>query len=235
MKGIIFSHAGGFSSYYQNLKKQLEEICPQLEIAVFDYQERHWISTRKTGYQNFSDIIETAVDWLINDILEGEEEYWLFGHSMGAYVASEVAFRMQYFYNLPPKWIGISGQSSPVRTKNDHVEDTDQELLVYLQRLGNFETDKMVKEYLPELLNIIRTDMKLLASYSYKEKCIKLESKVFVLYGEQDKEIDENELDEWKQITRLPIEKRKFAGGHFYIQENIDDLCKYINENCMNL
>lgn len=235
MKGIIFSHAGGFSSYYQSIKRQLEEVCPQLEVALFDYQKRQWGFIGKTTYHKFSDIIETAVEWLINDILDGEEEYWLFGHSMGAYVASEVAFRMQYFYNLPPKWIGISGQSSPARTKNEHVKDTDQELLTYLEGLGGFETDDLSKEYLSEILNIVRADMDLLSSYCYQEKFIKLESKVFVLYGDQDKEIEERELDEWSQITRFPIEKKKFTGGHFYVREDQDTLCQYLRAKCLEL
>lgn len=222
MKFIIFPHAGGFASYYHEMAEKINA-----EVIVFEYSGRGRRSAGE-GYNDFEELIRDAVEKLSENFLNDGEDYCLLGHSMGAYAAMEAAFRMQYYYDYPPECVFISGQSSPYPSRNEYTEKTDEELSEYLVSLGGMQSEAM-EVYLRQLLPVIRQDMRLLDSYEYRQKSLPYNGGIYLLYGEDDEEIDKDELCSWNELAAGETNIRQYPGGHFYFKENIDDVCSYIN------
>jgi surfactin synthase thioesterase subunit len=222
MKLIIFPHAGGFASYYHEMAEKIDS-----EVIVFEYSGRGRRASRES-YSDFEELICDAVEKLSEYFLKDGEDYCLFGHSMGAYAAIETAFRMQYYYDYPPKCVFISGQSSPYYEKNQYTEKSDEELSQYLISLGGLRSESM-EMYLKQLLPIIRLDMRLLDGYRYREKSLPYNGSLYLMYGEADEEIRKEELCSWKGIAAGETYVRAYSGGHFYFKNELDDVCDYIS------
>lgn len=222
MKLIMFPHAGGFASYYREMADKIDA-----EVIVFEYAGRGF-RAKHDSYTDFEELLRDAGEKLIEYFLQDGEDYCLFGHSMGAYVAIETAFRMQYYYDYPPQRIFISGQSSPFSEKNEYTDKTDEELMQYLVSLGGMQSDD-VDIYLQPLLPIIRKDMWLLDSYQYHEKSMLYAGSLNLMYGDTDEEIQKNEFCQWSELAMGEMDVRSYSGGHFYFKDNLDDVCNYIN------
>jgi surfactin synthase thioesterase subunit len=144
--------------------------------------------------------------------------YALFGHSMGAVLAFELA-RCASAQGKAPLALCVSGTTPSFRGRSivDLDARDDGSLLSELRRLGGTRPEVFEHPELRELaLSVFRADVALCRSYRRSEGAL-LGCPVHVFAGELDRPEPEA-LREWQEHASRPITLDVFPGGHFFVQ-----------------
>ena len=158
---VLFPHAGGLAYSYYKLAKSIETKTG-IPVSVYEYAG-HGEKIRMKPCCIFCEMIRMIVKEL-REYLPADD-YYLFGHSMGAYIALEVAKQLQA-EGIPVKGLYVSGVTSPYYQKREDREINDQNIIRYLKILDSLPEEIMGKESLREIyMDMIRNDFILLNSY----------------------------------------------------------------------
>lgn len=151
----------------------------------------------------------------------GEAPYALFGHSMGALVAYEVACLLTRL-GRPPVRLLVSGQTAPHLYRPTRVHElSDEGLVGHITRLQGTPEDVLANPSLLELLlPVLRADFAACESYGYEEMP-PLTADVTVLGGTDDPGVEPGLLDRWGDLTDGVCDVRIFPGGHFYLFDQL--------------
>lgn len=182
--------------------------------------------------QNLYSCFNEAVDDLIKDIInyKSDEDYALFGHSLGCWLIYDIYFRLIKEGMKPPVHLFFSGRWSPLskKEKPQYNNMTDQEFLDAIGELGG--TNKKIlnsDEFQNKYLRILRNDFAIIDNYrSTKNRLI--ESDITILSGTQDNTINNKDLIEWYKTTSGMCTICKINGGHFFHLENMQETINII-------
>lgn len=144
----------------------------------------------------------------------------LFGHSLGALLAYEIAIRLRSAFRVEPRCLLVSGMRPPDRTHNAvRYSDMDgRTLRSAIEHMGGTDPEVLSNRELWELYEpIIRSDLNL--SDTYDHRSAEPLSCPVVAYGSKgDPELDQQSLEAWGSYTVGPFSTRMFPGDHFYFQ-----------------
>lgn len=227
IKLICIPYAGGSMQVYRSWNKYLENSI-QLNSVELAGRGRRF---SEPSYEN----MEAAVNDVYRIVLPliQNSEYAVFGHSMGGVIAYELIQKLskEGFHN--PEHVFFSGVNPPFEKKykpNIH----DAPLGVFLDEMRDIggtseqllKNDDFIKTFIP----IIRADYKILETYDCVHTNTKFEFDISVLGGRRDKDFNDKELEVWKNCTIGKCSIYKFDGGHFFINEKVEDIVKIINK-----
>ena len=208
---ICFPHAGGTSAAYQPWARYFPAdialtsiVYPGREARVFE----PLIDSMNILVQHVSEAVRSALDCPIA----------LFGHSLGAAIAYEVACRLRDDCGVLPAHLFVSGRCPPVHQKPGarHLGD-DQALWDELRRLGG--TREAVLEYAELkdfLLPIVRNDYRLSETYLPPQRA-PLPCPITAFVGDEDTEVSVEQAEAWRQCGCGDFSLHVFRGGHFYL------------------
>jgi pyochelin biosynthesis protein PchC len=208
---ICFPAAGGSASFYYPLSQAMRGTAEILAVQYPGRQDRR-------AEKNVDSIPELAdrVFNALRDLLDRPPA--LFGHSMGAVVAFEVARRMERDARLRPAILIVSGRRAPscTRTENVHRRD-DEGVIAEIRRLNGTDTsllddDDVVRMILPAL----RGDYRAVETYAYQPGP-KLICPVTVFVSDGDPQVTMDEARAWQEHTTGEFSLQSFHGGHFYL------------------
>jgi len=187
----------------------------------------------RDGADHYRDFKEAVRDCLRQCYeFVGEEDYVMFGHSLGAFLAYEVACQMQYIYDNSPCKLFISGEPSPIPGGCSEEFGTDEELKDYLRHLGGTDERILTDEaFIGMIFRRMRGDFHLINTYHPKPKAWKLNTDMVWLYGREDKDFREDNLDLWSRSVTGDFHKKIFDGGHFYFYDHPEDVAEFIRHN----
>ncbi|MBO8183990.1 thioesterase II family protein [Streptomyces spirodelae] len=205
---VCFPHAGGSAGYFVPLSAQLSGVSQVLAVQYPGRQDR-W---REPAVDNLDELAEQIVAALRPARNGGPLA--LFGHSMGALVAYEVARR------LAPARLYVSGCPAPSRgveaTKG--IKD-DAGLLADLRRLNGTDAGLLADpEMLELILPALRADYHAVRTYQWQPgsepRC-----PVRVLTGSHDTRTPPHVVADWRRHTTGECHFHEYEGGHFYLTE----------------
>lgn len=198
---VCLPHAGGAATAFRGWADTLPS---WIELVCVQYPGRH----DRLG-EPFTTDVPTLVDEIVAD-LPAKPMMALFGHSMGATIAFEVARRM------PPVHLFLS---APGTDREPLDFSTDHQLVAEVKRLGG--AGAMLLEH-PEIrrlaLPAIRNDLKILAAHKIADGP-PLDCPITVLLGDGDHTCSAEEAKRWAQRTSGEFGLRVYPGGHHYLED----------------
>ncbi len=144
----------------------------------------------------------------------------LFGHSLGAALAFEVALRLEERVAAPAVQLFVSGRS-PFREPAKALQSVpDDALWADLYRLGgNAEAAMTDPDLGAMMLPILRSDYRISASYQPGSKA-KLHGPIAAYVGAEDTKVTMDQARCWSNLTHGNFHARSFPGDHFYLKAN---------------
>lgn len=225
---ICLPHAGGLSTVYKEWSKYLN---PHIKLHAVELAGRG-SRVEEAFYKSLDQMIEDIL-CNIRPIIE-QNNYALFGHSMGSLCAYELYFKIREKGLNEPSHIFFSGYGAPEKESECEMPDVskmeDNDFMAFLKNIGGTPNEILENEELRNLfVPVIKNDFKLIREYNFVDKG-KIDSAISVFYGNRDSISLENLL-EWKNCTSKKCRFQVFDGDHFYIYKNItciNQLIKHI-------
>ncbi len=192
---VCFPHAGGSADFYLSLMRPLE---PGTAVTVVQYPGRgdRWRECPLDSVEQLADRVAPLVDEVPG------ERLFLFGHSLGALVAYEVAMRLR-------RQVGrffVSGHGVPSGPPGTGPSGDlgDEELVDHLRSLGGTDESVLRQPGLRQLfLPGLRHDLGLARSYRHRP-VRRLDCPVTALAGASDPLAGPDDLRAWAALTDGP-------------------------------
>lgn len=214
---VCFPHAGGTAGYFLPLSARLSGVAEVLVVQYPGRQDR-W---REPTIDDLSELTRHVIAELNAD--GSQSPLALFGHSMGALVAYEVARR------LPPARLYVSACPAPSRgiATRKHIRD-DADLLEDLRSLNGTDPELLADPEVRELiLPALRADYRAVRTYQWRPgpepSC-----PVRVLTGNDDPGTPPHTVRDWKQHTTGDCRFHEYEGGHFYLTEHMSQVADLV-------
>lgn len=211
---VCFPHAGGSATFYFPVSRALSRSVEVLPVQYPGRQERR--SEPCVG--DIGELADRVVEELLP--LDDTKPLALFGHSMGAVVAYEVARRLES-KGIKPLRLFVSGRRAPSCTRegNVHLRD-DNGLIDELKKLSG--TDSQIlgdPDMLRMILPAVRSDYRAVESYRHVPGP-PLDCPVTALTGDDDPQVTLDEAKAWSEHTAGGFELKVYEGGHFYLNSH---------------
>jgi pyochelin biosynthesis protein PchC len=213
-KLVCFPHAGGWASAYRSWAAGLPADVGVLGVRYPGREDRLG-EPFASGMEALADDVADALDEL--DEPAGQRLV-LFGHSMGASVAHEVAIRLQQ-RGRPPVALCVSSRLPP-RSLVDQPRfgGTDDEIIAEIVRQDGTRTEVFADPDLREfVLPAIRADLELVNDYRCGPRPL-LDCPVFGYVGASDYAVSREQMRGWADVTRGSFRLRVLPGGHFHLR-----------------
>ncbi|MET7936406.1 alpha/beta fold hydrolase [Streptomyces sp. NPDC005322] len=209
---VCLPHAGGSASFYFPVSKSL---APEVDVLAVQYPGR-----QDRRHEKCIETIPELADALLPELLPySDRPLALFGHSMGASLAFEVALRLE-LKGVVPAVVFVSGRRAPSRHRDEtvHLRDDDG-LIAEMKSLSG--TDSQVlgdEEILRMVLPAIRSDYK--AAETYRPTAgPRLAAPIHAYVGDNDPRATVEEARAWGEHTTGDFDLRIYPGGHFYLND----------------
>jgi pyochelin biosynthetic protein PchC len=212
---VCFPHAGGSASYFRPLSEALADQVNVLAVQYPGRQDRIRETCLST-IDELADAVYPAVEALVAGPIA------LFGHSMGAILAFEVATRLKQRRAINPLALFASGRRAPSAWRspsNVHLLD-DRGLVRELGRLSGTDTRLLEEEsVLRMILPPLRGDYRAIECYVHQPGTL-LDCPIVALVGDADDSVDRAEAQAWEGHTEGEFTLHSFSGGHFYLVQH---------------
>lgn len=162
-----------------------------------------------------------------------DRPFLLFGHSMGALIAYELAHRLRE-YSLCPLHVIVSAYRSPERPRRRvlHVLP-DDEFIEALRDYGGTQRGVLDDPELVQLLlPMIRSDFKLHETYEFTARD-PLHCPITAIVANADRHVSEEEMLDWRDKTDCAFSLVRVEGTHFYLLQR-PDLVLSIVQSCID-
>lgn len=210
---VCFPHAGGSASYFFPLSAALS---PEFDVRVVQYPGRQ-DRFREPFIDDIDDMADAAFAAL-EPLMEGPLA--LFGHSMGAVLAFEVARRMEAMTGRPPVLMFASGARAPNRYGDEREEKDDAGLIGMMRDLGG--TDPRVlndRDMLAAVLPAFRNDYRALQNYQRGTEAATISAPIVVMTATDDAKTSLEDARAWHDHTSAGGDVHTFEGGHFFLEK----------------
>lgn len=207
---LCLPHAGGSAAA---VSAWLAPAVPEIEVVGLEYPGHG---------RRMSEPFARSVADLIADLLPrvGTERgrIGLFGHSLGAIVAFELAIALGAIAEVDVVGLAVSGCAAPgARPAGLDVELSDEVLLALVLAGGGtelFDVEELRELFLP----ILRADIEIARRYEPTPEA-RARLTAVALSGEQDPIAPPRAMEGWRDLSESFCGVRAVEGDHFFLRE----------------
>jgi pyochelin biosynthetic protein PchC len=210
---VVLPHAGGSASFFHSWGTAFDSTT---EVLVARYPGRH---------DRLTDPCVESMDELADHVTEAllprlDVPLTLFGHSMGASLAYEVARRLEERHATSPAALHVSSRKAPHRVapRTLHREG-DEALIAEVRRLGGTDGTLLDDPDLREIvMPAIRADFKVVGTYGPREP-VPVGCPVYAYIGDNDQSTAPEQMADWADVAPVGFRLTVLPGHHFYLVE----------------
>jgi medium-chain acyl-[acyl-carrier-protein] hydrolase len=211
---LCFPYAGGGANVFSSWARELPA---SVEVCAVQMPGREARIT-EPPLTSMDEIVEGVTTAFAN---RRDRPFCLFGHSLGALLAFEVARRYQKQGRSELVHLFVSGCGAPhLPLERPLVHDLPEDKFVEeLRRLMGTPHEVLEdREVLSIFLPVLRADFRLAEIYSY-EHGAPFSVPISAYGGENDDTVSPRALDAWHQFTTSSFRRTIFPGGHLFIND----------------
>ena len=219
-KLICFPYAGGtqyvFAPWQRALHGRLDVIAPELP--------GRGVRMAKPAIDRLADLVA----WLrreLRDTLTGD--YALWGHSMGALAAYELARSLHADGQPLPRHLFVTGARPPYLLRDaERCHELDDDALIdKLSRMAGTPPQVLAnRELMALLLPSLRADFAVCETYAWQEEPMLPDLPITVVGGDRDPDVLPTQLPGWRRCTQGPVRVMTMTGDHFFLRDQVDAL-----------
>lgn len=216
-------YSGGSAGVFRSWAQKLTG----LQVAAVQYPGRS-SRIREPLARRMADLVEPLLAEAIGPL--ADRPFALFGHSMGAVVAFELARRL-IAIGRPPGLVMLSAHGPP------HPDDAlhllpDDELLARLRQMGGtpdafFDSPELIEIALP----IVRADLELLETHLVAP-APRLACPVVAFASDGDVLAPREHLERWRPLVAGNFTLITLAGEHFFVHDLEPAMLGHITRLC---
>jgi pyochelin biosynthetic protein PchC len=208
---VCLPHAGGSASYYVPVARAL---APGVDVLSMQYPGRQ--DRRGEPCIDSIPVLADEITAVLAD--HTDRPLALFGHSMGATLAFEVARRLQAA-GVSPTHVFVSGRRAPCTRRVEIVHlQSDATLVDEVRALAGTDTSLLDDaDVLTMVLPALRGDYRAIETYAPNNATI--DAPIVALVGADDPKVSHAEVSRWSEHTTGEFELYQYPGGHFYLNE----------------
>lgn len=227
---ICFPYAGGGASAYYPWGRELPAQIGVYAAQLPGREERY----SETPLKSLSFLVESVIQAV--SALPASP-FALFGHSMGALLAFELAQKLQERSLPQPVHLFVSGRQSPrtpLACEPMHLLPDGAFLRECVRRYQGIpqavlNEPELVKLFLP----VLRADMEAVETYKYQHRQ-PLTVPVTALHGSDDYTSKPEEIQLWANETQSGFSYLELPGGHFFLQTARDQVLEIIRKTLLS-
>ena len=221
---FCFTYAGGSSSFFDVIEKDL----PELEVIKPEYAG-HGTRRKENFYKNFDELADDIYS-LVKEKYSGGA-YALLGYSMGTITAVEVLKRIISDTEMnEPAHVFLAAHEPHSKAELSGFADNELDEWVK-ERTIRFGAvpEKLIgnnsfwRVYLP----LYRADYSIIGKYKFEDLNLRSNIPATVFYSETDTPRSEMKL--WERYFVGECSLRKYDGNHFFIFEHHKEMAQIIN------
>ncbi len=187
--------------------------------------------------QRFGELLPESVDEVVQDFFEQHSNTdginILFGHSLGAVIAYELARKFKKTKNFRADMLIVSGRRAPfldaLTPKISALNDND-----FIARLKSYQAtpDEVLEhdDFKELFLPAIRNDFRMSESH-YAASSRSLNLPIVAYCGTDDPYAPEHAVLKWHEMTRKTFMLEKFNGDHFFLNACPETVIRSIVKN----
>ncbi|MEV6345247.1 alpha/beta fold hydrolase [Actinoplanes sp. NPDC051851] len=217
--------AGGNSTAYTSWQDAFGgtvEVCP-IELPG---RRRRWAQDPFDRLDPLVNALATAVSGELGG------RWSLFGHSMGALVAFELARTLRRRGEGRPETLFVSAGPAPQLPRpQPWVHDQpDSVVVARLRALGGLPAElDTAPELMELLLPAIRADFAVCETYAHRPES-PLDCPIVAFSGAGDAEVPPERVEQWRSQTTAGFDHHVLPGGHFMINTERDGVLAVVRE-----
>lgn len=221
---ICLPHAGGSAGFYLPMARGL---APEVDVVAAQYpgrQDRRQEPCRTTVAELADDLAEAVTDWCDRPVA-------LFGHSMGATLAFELARRLERRADVDLRQVFASGRRAPSVPHDDRVHQLDDEgVLREVARLAGTASALLDDpEIMRAAMPAIRADYRAAETYTF-DGGEPLRTPVTALTGDADPKTPVDQARAWSEHTSGGFDLQVYRGGHFFLSDHVPAVLDLVRE-----
>ncbi|ROR25859.1 surfactin synthase thioesterase subunit [Mobilisporobacter senegalensis] len=225
IKVFPIPYAGASVNVYYGWKELLPD---RYELCMIELAGR---GTR-FGEPYYQSVDEASDDIAkrISEQLKYDDEYVIFGHSMGALLTYEIYYKLKQIGIREPRHLFVSGRNAPHSfNKRDNIENmTNENFLQMVEEYGGIPEEFYIKEIMEIFLPILRADFIILDRYKFQPKVEKISCGTSIFYAADDFSTHVEKIRKWTEVIEDHVKFHKFKGEHFFLNRYPNDIVNFI-------
>ncbi|MFI8417139.1 thioesterase II family protein [Serratia sp. NPDC078593] len=218
------AHAGGNAEDFLGWQSGLTDDIT-LKAVVLPGTGRRYDEAYQANIDTLTDNIAAAIEQ------EDDKQFYLFGHSMGAILAWEVAKKMK---KKSPNGLILSACLSPPEIPSPRIKKmavmSDDIFIKEMVYFNGLDENMIANPFLNEIIaEKLKRDFKLIAGYRY-QPTEAIDAPIMAIVGENDAHVSADKMAQWQAHSKNFLGLKQVSGNHFYFNDNPSVITNAINE-----